>query len=328
MNGGKRIISPALFGLILICFVLPFVNISCSGQELLNLSGYDLMSGMKYQGETIDPIPLAIFIFGIAIAGLILAFIKKRFGYILCILTAGLGFISTLILKFGIDAKIAEERYLRAEWGSGYYLTLILFFLAAVFNIYLMAAAKTSAPSLPSSSTPRGGKFCPQCGTRNEASSDFCRECGTRISGEAAPSMAAPAYDPPGYEYAAESSYQPHYAEPAAPDEEATQLLQMPVYPVLKIDRNGVEEVISINKPEFLIGRNSDAVDYHEANNNNIGRTHAKIISDNNTYFIIDLDSKNGTFLNGNKLNSGEPTPLRFKDKIRLANVEYTFDEE
>ena len=37
--------SPALFGIIAICFLLPFVAITCSNQELFELTGLDLVTG-------------------------------------------------------------------------------------------------------------------------------------------------------------------------------------------------------------------------------------------------------------------------------------------
>jgi len=331
MDNGKRVFSPALFGLILICFLLPFVNISCSGQELGSFNGLQLITGTKIQGEAIDPHPIAIIIFLIAIIGLIFALVKTKLGNVICSIVAGAGFVFTLLLKSNIDGEIAQERYLTAEWGVGYYFTLILFVVAVGFNIYLMTTKK-NLPKSPGISVPKGGKFCPQCGTRNDADSGFCSECGYRMSTDSRELQEAetvePSYTPPIYE--PDNGYQPNITEATSSsyEDNATQLLQQPVYPVLKVDRNGVEEIIPINKPEFTLGRNQDIVDYYEADNNNIGRTHAKIITQNNTYLIVDLDSKNGTYVNGNRLTNGEPYPLVFKDKITLANVDYTFDED
>lgn len=96
---------------------------------------------------------------------------------------------------------------------------------------------------------------------------------------------------------------------------------------VLKVWRGEQPEIIPINKPEFYIGRNPNTVDYCEAANRNIGRVHAKIVFVNGVYYVVDMESKNGTFLNGERLLSNRPYPLKFGDKVRLANVEYIFDQ-
>jgi len=324
----RKIFNPSVFGLTLICFLLPFLNISCAGQKD-SISGLEMVTGGKVFDQSFDPNILAILMFSLAIIGLGFALVNTRLGNIMCTAAASGGFILTFILQSAVDAEL-QESYIPGEWGSGYYLTLVLFLLAAGFNIYLMTVKK-GLPKSPRISVPRGGKFCPQCGTRNGEDNDFCSECGSRISlgGGNMQEEIIPSYTPPVYEYEPDNNYQTNIAEsyPVVDNSDATQLLQMPTFPVLKIDRNGVEEIILINKPEFIIGRNTDVVDYYEANNNNIGRTHTKIISQNDDYFIVDIDSKNGTFLNGIRLNSGEANPLKYKDQIRLANVEYTFDE-
>lgn len=38
----KRIISPYLFALIVICLTFPFVTVSCGGGKICSLSGYEL----------------------------------------------------------------------------------------------------------------------------------------------------------------------------------------------------------------------------------------------------------------------------------------------
>ncbi|MDQ0285170.1 hypothetical protein J2Z49_000260 [Desulfofundulus luciae] len=106
-----------------------------------------------------------------------------------------------------------------------------------------------------------------------------------------------------------------------------TMVFDQQVTAALKVWRGEQQEIIPINKAEFYIGRNREAVDYCEAANKNIGRVHAKIVFVNGVYYIVDLESKNGTYLNGERLLSNRPYPLKFGDKVRLANVEYLFDQ-
>ncbi len=58
-----------------------------------------------------------------------------------------------------------------------------------------------------------------------------------------------------------------------------------------------------------------------------ISRTHAAIFRKGGQYFVQDLHSKNGTYLNGNRLDcNDEPAgPLQDGDRIRFNVVEFQF---
>jgi pSer/pThr/pTyr-binding forkhead associated (FHA) protein len=57
-----------------------------------------------------------------------------------------------------------------------------------------------------------------------------------------------------------------------------------------------------------------------------ISRTHAQITVEYPQFYIEDLDSKNGTAINGILLPSGQPQLLTFGDQIRLGNADaFTF---
>lgn len=84
------------------------------------------------------------------------------------------------------------------------------------------------------------------------------------------------------------------------------------------------EERIVINKTEFTVGRQQEKSD-HVITNKNIGRLHAKISCCNNKYYITDMDSTNGTFINGSRVLSNKQYLLNHNDKIALANLEYLF---
>ena len=58
-----------------------------------------------------------------------------------------------------------------------------------------------------------------------------------------------------------------------------------------------------------------------------ISRTHAAITQEDNEFYLQDLNSKNGTFLNDERLQPGERTlrPLQHGDKIRFNMVEFEF---
>ena len=86
------------------------------------------------------------------------------------------------------------------------------------------------------------------------------------------------------------------------------------------------DEIVPIDKPEFIIGRKKDVVDYCVIDNKYVGRVHAKITLDRGICSIIDLNSKNGTYLNGHRLVSNKPYTLMSKDKVTLANFDFIFE--
>ena len=81
---------------------------------------------------------------------------------------------------------------------------------------------------------------------------------------------------------------------------------------------------IIIDRDRLLIGRLKNYVDYI-INNNMVGKVHAEIIKEGNLFFIKDLNSKNGTYVNGNRISCNEEHEIKENDRIRIANYEYIF---
>ena len=87
----------------------------------------------------------------------------------------------------------------------------------------------------------------------------------------------------------------------------------------------------SINSPELIVLR-IDKVDYmigkmvapgHGLIRNypTISREHCKITCQGDQFFIMDLNSANGTYINEQRIPSYFACPLHSKDKLRLANL-------
>lgn len=109
-------------------------------------------------------------------------------------------------------------------------------------------------------------------------------------------------------------------------DDEATSLLSEGAqisYPYL-IRKNSFDRM-DINKPVFRIGKERSYVDYFVANNNAISRIHADIITKNNSFFVKDENSTNGTYVNGNRLSPNEEVQVFDGDIITFANEEFEF---
>ena len=78
----------------------------------------------------------------------------------------------------------------------------------------------------------------------------------------------------------------------------------------------------SIEGRDFVIGKKQEKVDGVIAGNTAVSRIHCKIIYRDGHYYIIDLGSSNGTFLNGSRVTT-TPLLIQIGSKIRIANVEF-----
>lgn len=76
----------------------------------------------------------------------------------------------------------------------------------------------------------------------------------------------------------------------------------------------------------FIIGRD-EKLSHLVIDDEFISRTHAAIMREGQSFFIKDLHSKNGTFLNGKKMKTGEQRAqaLRSGDKVSFNIVEFEF---
>ena len=92
-----------------------------------------------------------------------------------------------------------------------------------------------------------------------------------------------------------------------------------------KLTRMRTKESVSINKTEFVIGRERSRVDYCINDNTNVGRAHAKILNRGGTAYLVDMNATNGTFLNNVKV-SGTQVALKNGDKITLADEDFTYN--
>ena len=54
-----------------------------------------------------------------------------------------------------------------------------------------------------------------------------------------------------------------------------------------------------------------------------VSRVHMRIMEELDDYLIEDLNSTNGTFLNGEKLEGHKPHPIEAGDKVTIANIDF-----
>lgn len=190
-------------------------------------------------------------------------------------------------------------------------------------NCGVQLAPVTSAPPPPptsnaqvnSSTVPEpANDRCPTCGFQTNPGDIFCQNCG-------APKSLAAAI-------LSEASSQ--LTEPATVE-------QHPKLTIKLIIRPSSEAIfLDMERDEWLVGRSDPVrgifpeVDLisHDGEKSGVSRRHARMVVQGGQCFILDLNSTNFTFLNGEKLLPGQLYPLKDGDEIRFGLLTLEFFEE
>lgn len=85
------------------------------------------------------------------------------------------------------------------------------------------------------------------------------------------------------------------------------------------------EENFLLEEELFLIGKDAEMVD-GVIHADTVSRIHAKIFRLEGVYYIEDLNSTNGTYLNGREIFYRKPEKLEKQDRITFATEEYLFN--
>ena len=182
---------------------------------------------------------------------------------------------------------------------------------------------------------------CPACQTANLDTSRFCDECGTRLAAaaRAADYQEPPAYVPPAPVRAVSTpvNITSMGVPPIASQPESVVPLSRPrdqvsgtAHAALTIERGdspGTE--FKLVNDESIIGRwDADNgifpdvdLDAHDADAK-VSRRHARIVRNNGSYFIEDLGSTNGTYVNrGRRLLPGNAQALNNGDEVIVGKT-------
>jgi pSer/pThr/pTyr-binding forkhead associated (FHA) protein len=92
----------------------------------------------------------------------------------------------------------------------------------------------------------------------------------------------------------------------------------------LVFDKSSISYIRAEEKKEIIysvFNRQSDYV----SSNNAVGKLHAEIINKDGIYYLKDLNSRNGTFINGERIVSNIEHLLQGNDTISFATSEYRF---
>lgn len=102
-----------------------------------------------------------------------------------------------------------------------------------------------------------------------------------------------------------------------AEDNRTIMLETIETLPCLEFSEN---QKVTINKDRFLIGRSNQLVDFSLPEELGLGRVHAEIVKENQCYYIIDVHTKNGTFINGSRIISQKKYEINVGDELKFAN--------
>jgi pSer/pThr/pTyr-binding forkhead associated (FHA) protein len=103
-----------------------------------------------------------------------------------------------------------------------------------------------------------------------------------------------------------------------------------------KIEIHAGDQVFVIDAPGaegYIIGRSDKKSSYIpdidlarcDALEKGVSRRHAALISHQNCLHLVDLESVNGTHINGQRLDANHPWPIAHGDQVRLGTLTLTF---
>ncbi|MDD4310214.1 MAG: hypothetical protein PHO32_07520 [Candidatus Cloacimonetes bacterium] len=160
-------ISAILYAIVIIAFFMPFFMVSCEKQELMTISGIQLVTGgeaplnmkelmgatnaedgQEEKKQKIEAQPTAIAAFVLAIIGIIVALMLPRKMYYIPVLISIVGIVCLHILKQGMLGALAKadtgmdpafdmSKILTIHVKAGFWLADIAFLLGAIASLVL-----------------------------------------------------------------------------------------------------------------------------------------------------------------------------------------------
>ena len=150
--------SLVLFTVILICFFLSWLNLTCNSKPYASFSRMELVTGTKVEqkrifgsskSKKVEPEPIAVGALVLAIIGIALNFVKKsKFNFASAIVGLAI-FIALLILKSKIDSEVTNqgEGMVEASWLLGFWGALIISLVAVSLSGFLYIQNKKEQQS-------------------------------------------------------------------------------------------------------------------------------------------------------------------------------------
>lgn len=147
-------IAPYVIGIA--CFILPFIQISCSGEKVMTFTGVQLVTGsemaqpMSDEKQKIPPEPTAIIALVALVVGVVFAIQISRGGAILSAVSGGVALIFMIVLKTNMDAEIMKEAGgmpISADYQMGFWGVCIASAVGAILSLMRLQGAGATPPS-------------------------------------------------------------------------------------------------------------------------------------------------------------------------------------
>ncbi len=150
--------------------------------------------------------------------------------------------------------------------------------------------------------------FCPNCGGENRSGAAFCRVCGNPLpsSSPLAPVPSQPSSPSPASQLSPTSG------------SGAVILPSLPAELVMPDGRKLALEAITV------VGREPAQANLAFPDDARLSRCHARIWEQNGQWFLEDMGSRNGTYINNAKVT--QPMPLTSSDQIGMGSMVYIFN--
>ena len=165
-------------------------------------------------------------------------------------------------------------------------------------------------------------KVCPSCGNKNLDQAKFCDGCGASLE------SVSPGAGPSSFSDAGKSPWMISTGEPRQPMGD----LAYGGRAALRSEVTGETYFLEPGK-EVFIGRGDAArglkpdimLTDSAALSQGVSRLHAKVVYQAGTYYLVDLNSTNSTYINGNRLVPQQFYSLRDGDLVELGKYRLFF---
>lgn len=88
----------------------------------------------------------------------------------------------------------------------------------------------------------------------------------------------------------------------------------------LRVVRKKTGQAICVNKSRFVFGKSQELADYCVTDNQTVSRKHAVLFADHGRWYVDDLNSLNGTYVNGSKIVPGQAVGIQGGDEVALSD--------
>jgi pSer/pThr/pTyr-binding forkhead associated (FHA) protein len=163
--------------------------------------------------------------------------------------------------------------------------------------------------------------ICPKCGSQAPDGHLFCNNCGGRLTPLGGPTFMEE-HEDESVLGVPEKELPPFLRDMGGPGRRSQAAAPLGRLVVRTGEAMGTEFVL--DRSESMIGRSPDSDVY--INDKLVSRRHAKVTRSDADYVIEDLNSSNGTFVNGQRVMGSKP--LRPRDTIQIGTTSLLFQME